>query len=191
MIFVHSRRTPRAKLEKKYPEAIIVDVTSRADEPYVAFSPFFPLGNIPIPFSEGHFGQSVEGIWQGLKVFETEGIDPRRFENTQMKGLKRTVRKYGKVLGHQKGLNNPDLLNYLEARKQIYLPLYHYALTHYLGDQLKILKEKSLENDLVLLDYETNGDVENLEKPLSHAWLIKYYLEDQYPEFPPIFESSQ
>ncbi len=31
---------------------------------------------------------------------------------------------------------------------------------------------------LVLLDHETNGDVENLSSPLSHAALIKFYLED-------------
>ena len=34
---------------------------------------------------------------------------------------------------------------------------------------------------LVLLDYDTNADVENAKKPLSHASLIKAYVEGIYP----------
>ena len=44
---------------------------------------------------------------------------------------------------------------------------------------LTLLRETP--GDLVLLDYETNCDVNNLRKPLSHAGLIKAYLENQYP----------
>ena len=31
------------------------------------------------------------------------------------------------------------------------------------------------------LDYDTNADVENAKKPLSHASLIKAYVEGVYP----------
>ena len=34
---------------------------------------------------------------------------------------------------------------------------------------------------IVLLDYDTNADVENAKKPLSHASLIKAYAEGTYP----------
>ena len=34
---------------------------------------------------------------------------------------------------------------------------------------------------IVLLDYDTNADVENAKKPLSHASLIKAYVEGIYP----------
>jgi hypothetical protein len=43
------------------------------------------------------------------------------------------------------------------------------------------LKEASKKNALVLLDYETNDDVLNSQKPLSHAYLVKSYLEGNYP----------
>ena len=33
----------------------------------------------------------------------------------------------------------------------------------------------------MLLDYETNGDVEDMPTPLSHAALVKRYLEDDWP----------
>ena len=35
---------------------------------YKTLSPFYPHGGIPIPFSGSVTSQSVEGIWQGLKV---------------------------------------------------------------------------------------------------------------------------
>ena len=34
---------------------------------------------------------------------------------------------------------------------------------------------------IILLDYDTNADVENAKKPLSHASLIKAYVEGTYP----------
>jgi hypothetical protein len=32
---------------------------------------------------------------------------------------------------------------------------------------------------IVFLDYDTNGDIEDYTKPLSHASLIKRYIESQ------------
>ena len=62
----------RAKTSGSDPaEFEILDLTSKAAEPWVRFSPFYPHGDIPVPFSAGRTAQSVEGIWQGLKVFES------------------------------------------------------------------------------------------------------------------------
>ena len=181
-IRVHSRHTPRAKLEKKYPGFEIIDVTSRADDPWVKFSPFYPHGGIPVPTWEGLTSESVEGLWQGLKVFEKEGIDLGRMEITSMKGLKRTVRKYGDVLGYLTGGEDGELLSYLDARFEIYLPAYAWALEHGCGEELEALRVLAAEKPVLLLDYETNGDVFELAKPLSHAWLIAHYLQDNWPE---------
>ena len=74
MIHVHSRHTPAAKLDKKYPGAVTIDVTSRGPDPWVRFSPFYPHGDLPVPGRKEH-GQSVEGIWQGLKVFDGHDVD--------------------------------------------------------------------------------------------------------------------
>lgn len=40
----------------------------------------------------------------------------------------------------------------------------------------------SKNKPVVLLDYNTNPDVNNSKKPLSHASLIKAYIEGNYPE---------
>ena len=45
--------------------------------------------------------ESVEGLYQGLKVFEFSGIDTNKFSIRNGKNLiRRKVRKLGKFLGH-------------------------------------------------------------------------------------------
>jgi hypothetical protein len=176
-IWVESRRKSADKLQSANPKATLLDVTSRGSEPWVKFSPFFPHGSIPIPFTEADVGQSVEGIWQGLKVFEKAGIDPSKWGITSMRGIKRSSRTLGKILGHQTGPYGEILLSYIDARHQIYLPIYNWLLTHRLQKEVQQIQELRKANKVILLDYETNIDVENLSKPLSHAGLIVAYLK--------------
>jgi hypothetical protein len=183
-VFVDSKKKSVETLAKRYPGARIVDVTSKATDDFVRFSPFYPLKGIPIPYSEPRTAKCVEGIWQGLKVFEKADISTGCFANDTMKDLKRTVRKYGNPRGHRKGVNGTELLGYITARKLIYLPSYLWVLENRLQPELKKLRNILEKQDLVLLDYETNGDVNDPAKPLSHASLIKAYLEGNYPETP-------
>ncbi|MEH2064479.1 MAG: hypothetical protein V7K50_19825 [Nostoc sp.] len=179
-LIIKNRRASIDNLSKVYPDAVIIDVTSRGSEPWVRFSPFYPHGGIPVPFSPGEFTMTVEGIWQGLKVFETADVDPSKLSIADMKGIKRSVKKYGKVLGHRTGLTGDQLLSYQEARQQIYLPTYRWVLENCVPDLIDKLKKLAAQTNVVLLDYETNSDINNLSKPLSHAGLIKLYLEDNW-----------
>lgn len=181
MIIVESKRKKSENILKKYPGAILADVTSNAKDELVKLSPFYPHGGIPVPFTEGMTATCVEAIWQGLKVFESADVDVSLFNNGTMKGLKRTVRRFGKPLGHRKGVYGKELLNYVEARKQIYIPTYQWVLENKLKDVIERLRETSKNKTIILLDYDTNADVENLKKPLSHASLIKAYIEGKYP----------
>lgn len=184
MIYIANKRRKLERIQKQYPNAIILDITSSSPYHYgQILSPFFPHGNIPIPFSDGETGDSVEGIWQGLKVFEGCGVDESAFHNSYMKKIKRTVRKYGKPLGHQKGLSSHELLPYGEARKLIYIPTYKWVLENVpeVKEILKRIADKAKENDIVFLDYNTNEDWQNLKSPLSHAFLLKLYIEGAYP----------
>jgi hypothetical protein len=182
MIYIENKKKKEKTLLAKYPNAKIVDVTSKAPTSLVKLSPFYPHEGIPIPFSGNKTAKSVEGIWQALKVFEDADIDKEMFLNDTMKNIKRTVRKFGKPLGHRKGIDGKELLNYIDARIQIYLPSYLWVLENKVSEIIKRLKEASQKEDIVLLDYETNCDVLNPQKPLSHAFLIKAYVENKYPK---------
>ncbi|CDA43326.1 putative uncharacterized protein [Prevotella sp. CAG:5226] len=181
MIAIESKRRKRENILKKYPNAVIADVTSQATDGLVRLSPFYPHGGIPVPFSEGYTAMCVEAIWQGLKVFETAGVDVNMFANDTMKNIKRTVRRFGKPLGHRKGVKGTELLGYIEARKQIYLPAYKWVLENKVANIIERLREASKTKTIVLLDYTTNCDIDNPKTPLSHAFLIKAYAEGLYP----------
>lgn len=181
MILIESKRKKPENILKRYPGAILADVTSSAKDGLVKLSPFYPHGGIPVPFSEGYTAMCVEAIWQGLKVFESCDIDVSLFDNATMRNIKRTVRKYGRPLGHRKGVNGTELLGYIDARKQIYIPTYKWVLENKVQGIIERLHEASKTQTIVLLDYETNADVENAAKPLSHASLIKAYVEGIYP----------
>jgi hypothetical protein len=179
-IHVENRRTQQKTLATRYGNPTVIDATSRGLEPWVRFSPFYPHGDIPVPFSPGVVGASVEGIWQALKVFETEDVDESKLEVINMKGLKRTVRRLGNVLGHRAGLDGDKLLPYLEARKLIYLPCYKWVLENCLQDEVAELRRLAGKT-VILRDYNTNCDVEDLSRPLSHAGLVKMYVEGEWP----------
>ena len=190
MIHVLNRSVHPGTLARRYADAVVLDLTSRGDAPWVRFSPFFPHGDLPVPLWSGRTAASVEGIWQGLKRFEHEDeVDERCFENRTMKGLKRTSRGRGRsgvprgeCLGHQAG---PDrsaaLLGYLEARRRIYVPAYRLVLERHLGAELEELRRLDREGAVVLLDFTTNDDVDDLRRPLSHAALVRRFVEGTFP----------
>lgn len=174
-MIIINKRCKRENLLRDYPDATIFDVTSKGA--MQKLSPFYPHGDIPVPFTTNAFSMSVEGIWQGLKVFENEGIDTSCFRNDTMKNLKRTVRTHCRCLGHQKGTNSTELLSYIDARKQIYIPSYKWMLENKCATIIATISKLSQEKTVILLDYDTNEDVEDASKPLSHASLIKAYIE--------------
>jgi Family of unknown function (DUF6939) len=178
---VINKRRSAAWIARSYPGAVVIDVTSRGPQPWIRLSPFFPHKGIPVPFTPGRTGASVEGIWQALKVFEHADVDEAKLDVTTMKGLKRTAARYGAVLGHRRGLFGDSLLGYEAARRAIYLPSYRWVLDGPAKDTVSQLRTAALDRDLVLLDYTTNGDVTDLSQPLSHAALIALYLLDRWP----------
>lgn len=181
MIIIESKRKKIENILKKYPDAVVADVTSQAKDGLVRLSPFYPHGDIPVPFSEGYTAACVEGVWQGLKVFEDEDIDISMFSNDTMKNIKRTVRKHGRVLGHRKGVHGTEILGYMEAKHQIYIPTYRWMLEHKTMGIIERLRKASETKTIVLLDYNTCCDVDDETKPLSHAYLVKTYAEGLYP----------
>lgn len=186
MIIVANKKRKIEKIMEENPGAYILDVTSSSEQ-YEGkiLSPFYPHGRIPIPGeSKTATATCVEAIWQGLKVFEGCGIDLAMFRNDTMKNIKRTVRKFGKPLGHQYGVFSKELLGYDDAKRLIYIPSYKYVLENVPSVIRSLDKIRNLleTQDVVLLDYNLNPDNADKSKPLSHAELIKMYLEGRYPD---------
>ena len=197
MIYIENKKRKLENIQKQYPNADILDITSTSEKRYAQLlSPFYPHGGIPVPFTQGMTAACVEGIWQGLKVFEHEDISIETLQNRTMKNLKRTVRKYGIPKGHRKGVYGKELLDYFTARMQIYLPSYKWVLENIPEVQniIKKIKERAKTHDIILLDYNTNIDFRDISSPLSHAGLLKAYIDGTYPndniEYTPLTEEE-
>ena len=185
MIYVENKKRKLERIQEQYPNADILDITSSSEKRYAQMlSPFYPHGNIPIPFTEGMTATCVESIWQGLKVFQTTDVDVEMFKNNTMKGLKRTIRHFGPPLGHRKGVYGNELLDYFDARMQIYLPTYKWVLDNVpeVHDIVFRIAERAKTHDIVFLDYNTNTEFRDISSPLSHAGLLKMYIEGDYPK---------
>lgn len=185
MIYIENKKRKLEKIQEQYPNADILDITSTSETKYAKLlSPFYPHGNIPVPFTPGVYATCVEAIWQGLKVFQTADIDVEMFKNDTMKGLKRTVRRFGPPLGHRKGVYGKELLNYFDARMQIYLPTYKWVLENVpsVRNIIARIADRAKTNDIVFLDYNTNIEFRDITSPLSHAGLVKLYIEGNYPK---------
>ena len=183
-VVIESRRAKPETVARRWPGAVVADVTSKGPQPWVRFSPFFPHGGIPIPGAAGRTAASVEGLWQGLKVFEKEDVDPAKWAITDMRNIKRAGRSRGAVRGHRFGPDGGELLGYRDARFRIYLPAYRWVLENRLAREVERLAALASAGSLVLLDYETNADVNDLSRPLSHAALVRHALEGTWPEPP-------
>lgn len=186
-----------AKIKREYPGFTVVDLTSKSKAyigptraadtetgglPAVMFSPFYPHGGIPVPGYDGVTATCVEAVWQGLKVFEGEGVDFRTFANATGRNLKRTVRRLGSPLGHR---YFDQLLGYYDARVRIYLPTYRYVLDNIksVNTMAGWLRGRVADGEnFVFLDYNTNGDYRDLKSPLSHASLVRDYVMGRYPD---------
>lgn len=181
MILVESKRKKIEGLQKKYPNAIIADVTSKSNNALIKLSPLYPWGDIPVPYTPNMVATCVEAVWQGLKVFEKADVDVETFKNNSMRRIKRTTKRFGKIRGHRRGVYGHVIFDYIEARKKIYIPSYRWMLENKALDIINRIREINHSHTIILLDYYTNCDVFNHTNPLSHAYLVKAYVEGLYP----------
>jgi hypothetical protein len=147
--------------------SVVFDVSSYADAPYCTLSPMWVHGGIPVPGMPGVTSDSVEGIWQGLKVIRAK-IAPRYFSG---RGQKRG----GKPAGHQYG---KKLLKIVEARERIYRPAYEWILTHRVD---QVLIEDFVSRALAGVtqhfhDVSDNGNINNPDEGWAHAAVLVQYL---------------
>ena len=118
--FARCHFLPYARRDDRLDQALIYDVSSYAEPPYRTLSPFYVHGGIPVPGLPGTTSETVERIWQRLKVIQGETA-PRLFHGP---GHKRGGKKPS---GHRYG---EKLLGVVEARYKIYRVAYEWVLVY-------------------------------------------------------------
>lgn len=132
---------------------------------YRALHPTEHVCDIPVPGMDGMTSRTVEGIWQGLKVWDNEGIDTSKFAATS------DVSRNGKKrVGPPKWRYGERLLELRDALKTIFVPAYNHHLDACRDQLLDILR---MGDKIALFDFEDNTDIDCTWRPFTHAALIR------------------
>jgi hypothetical protein len=147
--------------------SVVHDVSSYADFPFCTLSPMWVHGGIPVPGMPGRTSDTVEGIWQGLKVIRGKTA-PRYFNGPGQK-------RGGKPSGHQYGV---VLLGIVQAREKIYRVAYEWMLDHRVDRALidGFVKAALSGVSQFFHDVSDNGNVNNPDEGWAHAAVVVPYL---------------
>lgn len=151
-----------------------IDVSSRAQKPYSLFSPFSYSHNfhIPVPGTEGIYANSVESIWQGLKIINGV-VDFSLFK-------KRPEKRKGDVQGHLFGSQS---LGIVDARRNIYQPAYLFHFQHHIPEKIKEeVLLKALKEGVAFYDVEENVKINNSNSRLAHSAFLAEFLREYMGE---------
>lgn len=180
-----------------YPEpenVTLINTTSRSNNWSQGLSPFFAG---PVDLYDGHTSFNVENAWQYSKVYEyyleEDGSVGERYLNWAKGGWK-TIRGVRYPMG--KGVKplfsywDGQQMDYIEARKRIYIPLYSAAVQK-TSAFAKLKKMYDAGEDLCLWDFDgydhkaagiTYDQVINdPAKSMGHAFVIAMLLEGVLP----------
>lgn len=153
-----------------------IDVTSSGPPEWSILSPFYKTEHprLDVPGHPGVRAKCVEDVWQGLKFGDgNHPVDMNMVVGNRPKVKKRRIPN---VRGHSYG---DRTLGLYDARRSIYLPLYHQHLEWGpCRERVEALRDLIRETNgkVALLDHT----VHPLHKPgpMSHAWVLKRYLEN-------------
>ena len=163
------------------PAAVFYDTSTNApmahDYNFVVdareFSPFTQYGKIPVPgFND--YSDSVEGIWQGLKIIKGK-IDASYFRG---KGRKR----YGRPSGH---LYNGKKTDYFSARKSIYVPAYKFMIEERVPKESleKIIAAAKSGVKQYFFDVDTNPNINCLKSPVAHSAILVEIINEKLRQY--------
>lgn len=180
----------------KIPEgANVVNTTSRSDNWSRSLSPFF-CG--PVDLYQGYASINVENAWQYSKVYEyyleDDGtVGDRYFKWATDGWLKKKADRYPMGRGAKPLYSYWDgnKLSYIEARKQIYIPIYSTAVAKTSAFE-KLKKLYNPSEDLYLQDFDAHNMVpgtykyddlwDNDKIKVGHAYVLAMMLEGLLPK---------
>lgn len=150
----------------KYQNVIIVDLTTiYGGNIFDKLSPYYPHGGIPIPNTPNLYQSSVNKVWQELCIKKNSNLNKSGYKNIMFR----------------KGLNINEYWSYTEARREIFIPLYCWMLENKAFNIVEYLRKRTLKSTIVIIDKSTNCNIDNIDEPLSCAFLLKAYIEGTEP----------
>jgi len=143
----------------------VYDVTTRGPEPWQCLSPML-LG--PVMLYAGQWSRTVENAWQYSKIYPEHQFEPGAYWNWAQSGWAnpRAVRyPMGKGAMPAYSLWAGEELDYVTARRRIYMPLYAQAVRFYQVALLQALRDAAAREDIVIADFDAYD-----HRALGYSW---------------------
>jgi hypothetical protein len=171
--FARAVFVPRYHVENLPAGNVVIDVSSYAPEPFCTLSPMWVHGGIPVPGMDGQTSDTVEGVWQGLKVIRDK-IATRYFRGP-------CAKRGGKPAGHKFGSKQ---LGVVEARRRIYIPTYEWMLENRVDPEVieGLIATALAGVTQYVHDVGDNGDINDANQPLAHAAVLVQYINRKCAE---------
>lgn len=162
-------------------DALKLNATSTSSDFGKVFSPFMNQGPITI---DGLTANNVENIWQGTKVYE--GIeDFPKWRDRILADTKAHRYPNGRVKPICSRLPTMGDLDYISARKAIYIPAYIQKLNNYCQREVSSILDILTLSDLYVFDFDVSLErsdaqfkvlVEDPSASLGHGYILKRYI---------------
>lgn len=175
---------PRDKIPEK---SVMINTTSRSKDFGKIFSPMICQGPLDLG---GLSAQNVENFWQGTKVYKEHLDNPQewiRWRNNLLKDKLAHRYPMGKGARPEFSYLNSELgrMNYIQARKNIYIPLYKQKLSRYCSKSINSVIDMLTVTNISLWDFDGritsdsfDDIVNNSEAKCGHAFVLKKYIYD-------------
>ncbi len=164
----------------KSPEGRVAYDAASFNKEVFFLNPFYSDRSIqiPVPGQNCLFSNSLEAIWQGLKIvggqmdldmFLTE---PRKRPNTKERRELTAQGQYSyQDSRFQYGTEELDLIT---ARKVIYVPSYRFLFDNFVPTEFKEQVKSQLKDgkDVYFYDWDDNPDIDNPNESFAHASLL-------------------
>lgn len=149
---------------------IAIDVSAKAPDGWGVLAASFDHGDLRVPGHPNAVARTVDGVWEALKRFQAEGEDLALLESPKPR-KRRATEATGALLGHV--YDGKVIDEEAEARRQIYLPAYHWMVKNAPAAKAKFeeLLELARTNTVHLYDGTENGNIYD-PRALSHAALL-------------------
>ncbi len=175
-IFVATRKEGLSLLGKN--RYFVVDCAAKKG-PYRFLNPFHTSKQykIPVPGQKSLYSNSVEAIWQGLKIVKGRTcfsmFRKRAYKRPPMQQRQKKDYRYEE----SRFLFGKKAIGLIKARHLIYKPAYAYLFQNYVPKYFKklVAKEWQQGKSICFFDWDSNFDIHDPITSFSHSALLLEY----------------
>eukprot|EP01095_Lingulamoeba_sp_RSL-Kostka_P012761 TRINITY_DN5100_c0_g1_i1.p1 TRINITY_DN5100_c0_g1~~TRINITY_DN5100_c0_g1_i1.p1 ORF type:complete len:357 (-),score=117.82 TRINITY_DN5100_c0_g1_i1:162-1232(-) len=196
-IIIEYKRKNHESIKRIYGNYLMTyDITKGSTSTFSYLSPSYPHKKILIPGTNNKYASSVEGLYEGLKIFENDGIKIKCLINRKSQITKRyETEETGKFIGWRLGI---DADEDCEIITEEVLARYHLYVKPYLNilkndpqaqEEINNIKESmkrfpSFKFVLLINNKDFTYDWKDCSAPINHASIIRDYIKGIPIELP-------